>query len=332
MKYNSKKTILITGGTGSFGKSFIKHILKKNEYQKIIIFSRDELKQHEMRQDKNFSDLVHKNLRYFIGDVRDKERLVHALREVDVVVHAAALKQVPTGEYNPSEVIKTNIIGAQNIIDVSLQQKVQKVIALSTDKAVSPINLYGASKLCSDKLFISSNNIKGNRDISFSVVRYGNVMGSRGSVLHEFKKQKINGLLKITHKDMTRFNIFLKESVEMVNWALKNCIGGEILIPKIPSFKITDLAKAVAPNSKIKIIGIRDGEKIHEELLSKADSQNSYDTQKYYLILDNNKKLITFYKNKFKVKKVPLGFSYTSDNNKDFLSVKKLKDIVDNFS
>lgn len=329
-KYKNK-SILLTGGTGSFGKSFIKYLLKnKYPFKKIIIFSRDELKQHEMSQSFDFDNKKFRQLRYFIGDVRDKDRLNWATKDVNFIVHAAALKQVPTGEYNPFEVIKTNIVGSQNVVEAAIENNVEKTISLSTDKAVSPINLYGASKLCSDKLFISSNNIRGKKKISFSVVRYGNVMGSRGSVLPEFIKQSKEGHFKITDKQMTRFNILLPEAIEMVTWALDNTIGGEIIIPKIPSFKITDLAKSINYKLKFNFLGIRKGEKIHEDLISKADSLNTYDIKKYYLILNQEKSLINFYKKKFKAKLVKNGFYYSSDNNKDFLDQKKLKKIISN--
>ena len=323
------KTILITGATGSFGKTFIQKILKqKLLFKKIIIFSRDELKQHEMKVSDDFNEVRNKQLRFFIGDIRDKDRLIWAFKDVDYVIHAAALKQVPTGEYNPFEVIKTNVIGAQNIIEASINNKVKKVISLSTDKAVSPANLYGATKLCSDKLFISANNIKGKQNISFSVVRYGNVTGSRGSVLPEFLKQKKNGKFLITDKSMTRFNISLDEAVEMVLWSLENSIGGEIIIPKIKSFKVVDLAKAVDPKLKIEVIGIRQGEKIHEELISIADNINTYDTKKYFLLLDQNKKLIAYYKKKFKAIKTPPNFVYSSGNRNKFLNNVELKKII----
>ena len=323
------KTILITGATGSFGKTFIKYILKKKlPFRKIIIFSRDELKQHEMKVSKDFSELKNKQLRFFIGDIRDKDRLIWALKDVDFVIHAAALKQVPTGEYNPFEVIKTNVIGAQNIIEASINNNVKKVISLSTDKAVSPVNLYGATKLCSDKLFISANNIKGKQNISFSVVRYGNVTGSRGSVLPEFLKQKKNGRFLITDKSMTRFNISLIASVEMVLWTLENAIGGEIIIPKIKSFKVMDLAKAIDPNLRIETIGIRQGEKIHEELISSADNLNTYNTKKYYILLNRNKKLISYYKKKISAKKTPYNFVYSSENKNNFLKIIDLKKII----
>ena len=326
------KTILITGATGSFGKAFLKKILnKKFNFKKIIIFSRDELKQHEMKISKDFNEKLNKNIRYFIGDVRDKERLEQALKEVDFVIHAAALKQVPTGEYNPFEVIKTNVIGAQNLINASIICNVKKVIALSTDKAVSPVNLYGASKLCSDKLFISSNNIVGNQKITFSVVRYGNVMGSRGSVIPEFMKQQKKGTFLITHKDMTRFNISLADSVDMVIWTLKNSIGGEVVVPKLPSFRILDLAKAINKNCKIKFIGIRQGEKIHEELISSPDNIHTYDIGKYYVILQNKKKLISIYTKNFKAKKTSSNFSYSSDQKEYFLSINEIQRVLKEF-
>jgi len=325
-----RKSILITGGTGSFGKNFVKMLLnKKYNFERIIIFSRDELKQHEMRESKFFNEKKYSQLRFFIGDVRDKERLNHAFRDVNYVIHAAALKQVPTGEYNPFEVINTNVIGTQNILDVALNSSaIQKIISLSTDKAVSPINLYGASKLCSDKLVLSSNNIKGKKDITFSVVRYGNVMGSRGSVLPVFLKQMKDNILKITHKDMTRFNILMKDAIEMVDWTLRNGKGGEIVIPKIPSLRIVDLANSIGPKIRKKIIGIRQGEKIHEELISKSESENTYDIKKYYVILNQDENLIKFYKKKFGAKKVKYNFSYDSENNGKFLSVKELQNLI----
>ncbi|MDB4279954.1 UDP-N-acetylglucosamine 4,6-dehydratase (inverting), partial [bacterium] len=278
------QTILITGGTGSFGKAFLKYLLfNHKDIKRIIVFSRDELKQFDLSM--QFSEKKYPNIRYFLGDIRDKDRLDRAMEDVDYVVHAAALKQVPAAEYNPFEVIKTNVIGAQNIVEACLDSKVKKVIALSTDKACAPINLYGATKLCSDKLFISANNIIGKRNLSFSVVRYGNVMGSRGSVIPEFFKQKKTGSINITNKNMTRFNITMQESIDLVVWALKNSIGGEIFVPKIPSYRILDLAKAIAPDAKINIIGQRPGEKIHEELITKSESVHTVDLKKYYAIL-----------------------------------------------
>ena len=323
----NKKSILITGGTGSFGRAWVRHMLKKyKKIRRLVIFSRDELKQFEM--EKEFSVKKYPCMRYFIGDVRDSERLTVALRDIDYVIHAAALKQVPTAEYNPIETIKTNIIGAQNLIEASLKNKVQKLIALSTDKASSPINLYGATKLCSDKLFIAANNIKGKKKISFSIVRYGNVMGSRGSVIPVFLNSKKTGTLLITDNRMTRFNLTLSQSVEMVEWALKNSIGGEIFVPKIPSYKILDLAKAICPNCKIKIIGIRSGEKLHEELVSIGESQNTLETKNYFIILPTQEdSFLNSFKKKFKAKKVKKEFSYRSNNNR-FLSVAELKNLI----
>lgn len=318
------KALLITGGTGSFGKAFLEKIIKSHkDIKKLIIYSRDELKQFEMMQ--KFDQKKYKFLRFFVGDIRDSQRLERALEGVDYVIHAAALKQVVTSEYNPFETIKTNVIGAQNLLEACLNKSVKKVIALSTDKASSPINLYGATKLCSDKLFISANSIKGKRDVIFSVVRYGNVMGSRGSVIPVFNKQKKNKILTITDKRMTRFSLPIEESVNLVLHALKNAIGGEIFVPKIPSFKVLDLAKAICDKCTIKIIGIRPGEKLHEELISSHDSMNTYDIGKYYVITDSSKKSINFYKRN---KKVPLNFEYNSLTNPTYLNVKQLKDLL----
>jgi UDP-N-acetylglucosamine 4,6-dehydratase (inverting) len=319
----NNKSILVTGGTGSFGKSFVEYILNNFKPKKLIIFSRDELKQYDMLN----SFIKHKNfnkLRFLLGDVRDRERLNLAFKNVDFVIHAAALKQIPAAEYNPQEVIKTNINGAQNIVESCLDSNVKKVIALSTDKAVAPLNLYGATKLCSDKLFISANNILGKRDLSFSVVRYGNVMGSRGSVIPLFLEQKKSGTIKITDSRMTRFNISMEDSIKMVLWSLKNSIGGEVFVPKIPSYNIVDLAKAVAPDCKIKYIGLRPGEKLHEELISTGESYNTIDLQKYYAILNYGEELERRYLKNKKFKKVKNEFSYSSGNNIDFLSVSKL--------
>tara|TARA_B110000211_G_scaffold225711_1_gene278330 strand:- start:12222 stop:13220 length:999 start_codon:yes stop_codon:yes gene_type:complete len=320
------KSILITGGTGSFGSAFIKFLLTEyKDIKKIVIFSRDELKQYYQKIElKKFDD----KLRFFIGDVRDKNRLLEAFRGIDYVIHAAALKQVESSEYNPIETIKTNVLGAQNIIEAAIYNKVKKVVVLSTDKAVAPINLYGASKLCSDKLFVSANSIVGNMNISFSVVRYGNVMGSRGSVVPVFLKQKTKGEILITDKEMTRFNIMMHESISMVDYVIKNSYGGEIVVPKIPSFNIMDLAKSIAPNIKIKITGIRPGEKIHEDLITSNESLNTYDIGKYYVILTNNSKLINFYLKKAKAKKVKKFFSYNSNTNSNFLSVLDLKKLI----
>ena len=325
----NKKSLLITGGTGSFGKEWVKYVLQKHKsLKKLVIFSRDELKQYEMEKEYSLKKFPH--IRYFIGDIRDSDRLEFALREIDYVIHAAALKQVPTAEYNPIETIKTNIIGAQNLIEASLKNQVQKVIALSTDKACSPINLYGATKLCSDKLFIAANNIKGRKKISFSIVRYGNVMGSRGSVIPNFIESSKKGILYITHKDMTRFNLTLVDSVKMVEWAIQNSVGGEIFVPKISSYKILDLAKAIGPDCKIKIAGIRTGEKIHEELISLGESQSTIETNNYYIILPTtNKHHINLFKKKFKAKKINREFSYRSNNNK-FLSVTEIRSLIKN--
>ena len=322
MTFLKNKSILITGGTGSFGKAFCKEILSNyKDINRIVIYSRDEFKQFEM--EKIFPMSKYKSIRYFLGDVRDQSRLSMAMEGIDIVIHAAALKQVDKAEYNPLEYIKTNIGGAQNIIESVIANNVSNTIALSTDKASSPINLYGATKLCSDKLFLSANNIKGKKKIKFSVVRYGNVMGSRGSVLPFFLKQK--EILPITDIRMTRFNISLKKSVDMVVWVLKNSLGGEIFVPKISSFKVIDLAKATNSKAKIKIIGIRPGEKIHEELISEYDGIKTVDLDKYYAILNNfTDKEINLYMNKTKGKKIKKGFTYNSFNNSRYLSVQEL--------
>ncbi len=323
-----KKSILITGGTGSFGQKFISEVLKKyKKIKRLIIFSRDELKQSEM--EKKFPIQKYKFLRYFIGDVRDYQRIYHATKNVDIIIHAAALKQVPATEYNPLECIKTNVLGAQNIINAAIENKVSKVVALSTDKAVSPINLYGASKLCADKLFTSAKNYIGSNKTIFSVARYGNVMNSRGSVIPLFLSQRKNNLFTITDTNMTRFNITLKDAIELVFWTLKNSIGGEIFVPKIPSYKILDLAKAISANCKIKIIGIRPGEKIHEELITSSESINTLDLGKYYAILPTTKGIsLGDYQKKRNGKKLSKNFSYNSGTNPHFLSVSELKKLL----
>jgi len=323
-----KNSYLITGGTGSFGNAFIKKLIKsKKKISKLIIFSRDELKQSIMAS--MYPQKKYKFIRFFLGDVRDYERLLTATKGIETIVHAAALKQVPSTEYNPFEAVKTNILGAQNIISASLANGVKKVVALSTDKACAPINLYGATKLCSDKLFISANNIKGSKNIKFSVVRYGNVFGSRGSVFNVFKKYKKKGFFPITDKAMTRFNITLDEGVNLVMDSLNNNFGGEIVVPKLKSFKIVDLAKAIKKNNKIKIIGIRPGEKIHEQMISKSDSFSTLEMKNGYVILpQNNQKIFSYYKKKFKAKKVPLNFEYSSDLNGKFLSLRELEKII----
>ena len=319
------KTLLITGGTGSFGKSFTNYILKKyKKIKKLIIFSRDELKQFEMRKILSKNDL--KKVRFFLGDIRDKDRLNTAFKDVDYVVHAAALKRVDTAEYNPLEFIKTNILGSQNIVDACLNSNVKKVIALSTDKAAAPINLYGATKLCSDKLFSAANNVKGKKNISFSLVRYGNVLGSRGSILSTFVEQSKKGFINITDERMTRFNISMKDAVEMVDWVLKNSIGGEIFVPKLDSFRVIDFAKTLCPKCKIKKIGIRPGEKIHEEMITISDSFNTFDLGKYYAIIGSNEpKKFKFYS---KFKKMKLGNSLNSFDNK-MLTKKELSKIIE---
>ena len=324
----NKKTILITGGTGSFGKKFIEIILKKYKPKKIIIYSRDELKQFQMQQKWPFR--ANAPFRYFIGDVRDLERLKVAMEGVDIAVHAAALKQVPIGEYNPFEVIKTNIMGAQNVIDASIYSGVKRVIALSTDKAAAPINLYGASKLASDKLFVAANNYIGQHNLRFSVVRYGNVMGSRGSVIPVFLEQKKKGVLSITHKEMTRFNITLEEGVNFVIKCLKMMNGGEIFVPKIPSYRVIDVARAIAPKIKYNFIGIRPGEKIHEEMITVSDSINTIEFKEHYSIIPSNqfidsKKKKLFFK---RGKKCKPNFSYNSLINKNFLSVKQIRKLI----
>tara|TARA_B100001989_G_C24537429_1_gene465317 strand:+ start:1279 stop:2283 length:1005 start_codon:yes stop_codon:yes gene_type:complete len=324
----NNKSLLVTGGTGSFGKTFVKKILKTfPKIKRLVIFSRDELKQYEMSQE--IPESKYPAIRYFIGDVRDLNRLQYALENIDIVVHAAALKQVPTAEYNPTEFIKTNVIGAQNIIEASIQKKVKKVIALSSDKATAPINLYGATKLCSDKLFVAANNYSGSRPISFSVIRYGNVMGSRGSIIPKFIKDAPKGTLTITDKRMTRFNISLEESVELVLHGIKKSIGGEIFIPKIPSYRITDLAKSIGPNCKIKYVGVRSGEKIHEEMITASDSFTTYDIGKYYVILpSNNNNILKKIKKIYKTKPVKKGFNYNSGTNSKFLSILELRKLI----
>ena len=323
----NNKSILITGGTGSFGKSFVKKILKKYpKIRRLVIFSRDELKQHEMASE--ISEKKYPCIRYFIGDVRDQSRLYRAFENIDIVIHAAALKQVPAAEYNPMEFVKTNIIGAQNIIEAAIEKKIKKVIALSTDKASAPINLYGATKLCSDKLFVAANNYSG-LNTSFSIVRYGNVMGSRGSIIPKFLSDAPKGILKVTDKRMTRFNISLEESVNLVLYSLQNSVGGEIYVPKIPSYRILDLAKAIGPNCKIKFIGIRPGEKIHEEMITASDSYSVFDINKYFIILPSeNKSILKNILKKTKVKKVKEGFSYNSATNKSFLTVNQIRSLI----
>ena len=326
------KSILITGGTGSFGKAIISYLLDSSECPKrIIIFSRDELKQWELQ--KVYPEEKYPQLRFFLGDIRDKDRLNLAFRDVDIVIHAAALKQVPTAEYNPMEFIKTNVIGADNIINASIENKVKKIVALSTDKAAAPVNLYGATKLCSDKLFVAANNIVGDQDIAFSVVRYGNVMGSRGSVIPFFIKEAKNVIIPVTDRKMTRFNITLESSIEMVIWSIKNCIGGEIIVPKLDSYRIMDIVKAIAPTCKVKFIGTREGEKTNEEMITSSDSATGFSIGRYYILCSTTnqlKKLFPYYKNTYKDNCVLLekDFSYNSANNHEFISVEKLRDLI----
>ncbi|QMU66476.1 MAG: UDP-N-acetylglucosamine 4,6-dehydratase (inverting) [Flavobacteriaceae bacterium] len=324
----NKKSILITGGTGSFGKMFTKLIFERYpDVKRLIIFSRDEQKHYQMSME--FPEEKYSSIRYFIGDVRDAKRLIRALEGVDIVIHAAAMKHVHIAEYNPIECVKTNILGAENLIEACFNTGVKNVVALSTDKAAAPINLYGATKLASDKLFVAANNIKGKRDVKFSVVRYGNVMGSNGSVMPFFLKKKKEGFLPITDKKMTRFNISLEDGCEMVFNALENAFGGEIFVPKIPSYKITDVATAIAPECEQKIVGVRPGEKLHEEMITSSDSLNTYDLGKYYAIIPikpnfDMQEFITA----FNAKKVPEGFSYNSGENKYWETLESLRELI----
>ncbi|WP_185231165.1 UDP-N-acetylglucosamine 4,6-dehydratase (inverting) [Teredinibacter franksiae] len=323
------KAVLITGGTGSFGKKFVETILSRYpQVKKIVIYSRDELKQFELRL--KYPAQSYPQLRFFIGDVRDRDRMVMACEGVDVIIHAAAIKQVDTAEYNPTECIRTNVDGAENVIHAALQCGVKNVVALSTDKACAPINLYGATKLVSDKLFTAANNIRGSKDIKFSVVRYGNVMGSRGSVIPFFLERKKDGVLPITHKEMTRFNISLQAGVDLVMFALGNHLGGEIFVPKIPSYKILDIAAAVASECELKDVGIRPGEKLHEEMITDTDSLNTIDLGKYYAILPSVSYTHTEqeYIEHHEAQKVPFGFKYNSGTNTDWETVESLRDLI----
>ena len=323
------KSILITGGTGSFGRAFVRNLIQHHKnFKRLVVFSRDELKQFEMANKKEFQ---HRNIRFFLGDIRDKDRLYRAIEGIDIVIHAAALKQVPTAEYNPFEYIKTNIIGTQNLVEVCLDKNVKNIVALSTDKASSPINLYGATKLCSDKLVISANNIKGNRKTKFSVVRYGNVTGSRGSVIPLFLKTNLTKKkLPLTHLDMTRFNISLKEAIKLVETAIQKGQQGEIFVPKLKSFYIRDLIYAVSnKKNNFKLIGVRPGEKIHEELINPAESRNTVEFKNYYCILPNlSSNEIQLYCKKNKCRIVSKDFSYNSGTNKSFMKSSELKSII----
>ena len=324
----NNKSVLITGGTGSFGKMFTKLILERfPKVNRLVIFSRDEQKHFQMGMD--FPDTIYPAVRYFVGDVRDEERLKRAFEGIDVVIHAAAMKHVHIAEYNPMECVKTNVLGAENVIRAALDSNVQHVVALSTDKAAAPVNLYGATKLASDKLFVAANNIKGKRDICFSVVRYGNVMGSNGSVMPFFLKKKKEGVLPITDKRMTRFNISLEDGCEMVFNAIENAFGGEIFVPKIPSYKILDVAQAIAPEAKKEVVGIRPGEKLHEEMITVSDSLNTWDLGKYYAIIPQKPMFdIQDFIKYFNAKKVEDGFSYNSGTNTDWETVDSLRDLV----
>jgi len=322
------KSILVTGGTGSFGKKFTETILTRYpEIERMVVFSRDELKQFEMAQE--FPADKFPQIRYFIGDVRDKDRLVRAMEGIDIVIHAAALKQVPAAEYNPFECIKTNIMGAQNVIDACLSSKVKKVVALSTDKAAAPINLYGATKLCSDKLFVAANNMKGGRDLKLSVVRYGNVMGSRGSVIPFFLNKRSEGVLPITDEAMTRFNISLEDGVQLVLTALEIMWGGEIFVPKIPSYRITDIAEAIAPDCRREIVGIRPGEKLHEEMVTETDAINTVEFKDYFVILPSMQLWdVERFMQTFDGRRCEYGFAYNSGTNSEWLGVEQLRELI----
>lgn len=322
------KSILITGGTGSLGKALTRTVLEKwPNVKRLVIFSRDEQKQFQMAQE--FPPERYPNIRFFIGDVRDLDRLKRAFNGIDYVIHAAAMKHVHIAEYNPDECVKTNIGGAENVIQAALSTKVSKVVALSTDKACAPINLYGATKLTSDKLFIAANNIRGTEDINFSVVRYGNVMGSNGSVIPFFQKKKAEGSLPITDPNMTRFNISLSGGVELVLHALEHAWGGEVYVPKIPSYRITDVAEAIGPECQHPVVGVRPGEKIHEEMITSSDAFTTYDLGSYYVILPQVPVWdLAAFVDHFSAKLVPTGFSYNSGENETFLTVDELRELI----
>ena len=322
------KSILVTGGTGSFGQAFVEATLRRYpRVKRLVVFSRDELKQLEMEQ--KFPVKNYPQLRYFLGDIRDQNRLRRALNGIDTVVHAAALKQVPAAEYNPMEFIHTNIIGAENLIEACIDAGVHSIVALSTDKAAAPINLYGATKLCSDKLMVAANNYTGAFNMKFSVVRYGNVMGSRGSVIPFFLQKVKDGVLPITSSEMTRFNITLREGVDMVMWAIENCRGGEIFVPKIPSYRILDVAEAIGPSCKLEVVGVRPGEKIHEEMITESDSLTTIDLGKYYAILSATGRFgVDEYLTGDSIKRVPYGFSYCSETNPHFLTIGEIRDLI----
>lgn len=320
--------ILVTGGTGSFGKAFIEAIYKRfPDVARVVVFSRDELKQFDMAQ--KYPEKDYPSIRFFIGDVRDSRRLRRAMEGVDTVIHAAALKQVPAAEYNPFEAIKTNVLGAQNVIEAAMDSGVKRVVALSTDKAAAPINLYGATKLCSDKLFIAANNFKGQRGLNLSVVRYGNVMGSRGSVVPFFLEKRKTGTLPITDERMTRFNISLAEGVDLVLYALEHMWGGELFVPKIPSYRITDVAEAIGPKCKRVVVGIRPGEKLHEEMITETDGLNTIEFDRHFIILPSARLWDPGeYCKAFNGRRCDHGFKYSSDNNTEWLSVEQLRELI----
>ena len=322
------KSVLITGGTGSLGTHLTKNILERwPGIKRLVIFSRDEQKQYQMAQD--FPHAKYNAIRYFIGDVRDCDRLKTAMKDIEYVIHAAAMKHVPIAEYNPMECVKTNVLGAENVINACFENGVKNVVALSTDKAAAPINLYGATKLCSDKLFVAANNIRGKHPIKFSVVRYGNVMGSNGSVIPFFLKKKKEGTLPITDAQMTRFNISLQEGVDMVLHAMEHAWGGEIFVPKIPSYRITDVAKAIAPEANIEITGIRPGEKLHEEMITTSDSFSTYDLGRYYAIVPQVPVFeLSAFMVAFNAEKVPQGFCYNSGENSEWVSPEQMRILI----
>ena len=330
MSLETTKGILITGGTGSFGSAFVKFLLENYpNIKRIVVFSRDEKKQWDMQN--QYPEKEYPQLRFFIGDIRDKDRFRRALHKIDVVIHAAALKHVVIAENNPIEYVRTNVLGSENIVQACLEEGVKKVICLSTDKAAAPVNLYGATKLCAEKLFLAANNIRGDKETIFSVVKYGNVMGSRGSVIPFFLKNAKSGILPITDEKMTRFNITIQEAMQLVEWTLKHARGGEVFVPKIPSYKITDIADAIGPNCKKKFIGIRIGEKLHEEMITYSDAENTYDIGKYYLIYSNNSSNI---KNSnydgFTPVHVQENFRYASNTNENFLKIDEIRALIKN--
>jgi UDP-N-acetylglucosamine 4,6-dehydratase (inverting) len=323
----NNKSVLITGGTGSFGRMFTKLIFERfPNVKRLVILSRDEQKHYQMGLE--YPESKYPAIRFFIGDVREESRLISAFEGIDVVIHAAAMKHVHIAEYNPMECVKTNILGAENVINAALKTGVKKVVALSTDKAAAPINLYGATKLASDKLFIAANNIKGKRDITFSVVRYGNVMGSNGSVMPFFLKKRKDGVLPITDPRMTRFNISLEDGCQMVFNAIESARGGEIFVPKIPSYKITDVATAIAPDCKQQIVGIRPGEKLHEEMITESDSMTTIDLGRYYAIIPQGGFDVESYIRATGGKRVPEGFKYNSGTNSEWLNVDELRQLI----